>query len=182
VVEPFRFDRTEHLDQLARKAARWARDNAGVIQNAEPEMPAGVFNRAADNWRPLLAIADAAGGEWPARARRAVQCAAESATSDSESVRVLLLIDIRAIFADRHIDRLSSSGLVFALTAIEGRPWAEWNRGKGLTTNGLARLLAPFGIAPATIRMDGADKATLKGYQLVQFADAFARYLRVDEI
>ena len=29
-------------------------------------MPAGVFNRAADNWRPLLAIADAAGGEWPA--------------------------------------------------------------------------------------------------------------------
>ena len=26
-------------------------------------MPAGVLNRAADNWRPLLAIADAAGGE-----------------------------------------------------------------------------------------------------------------------
>jgi len=36
-------------------------------------MPAGIFNRAADNWRPLLAIADLAGGEWPERARQAAQ-------------------------------------------------------------------------------------------------------------
>ena len=31
-------------------------------------MPDGVYNRGADNWRSLLAIADAAGG-WPARGR-----------------------------------------------------------------------------------------------------------------
>ena len=60
-IEPFRFDRTDHLDQLARKAARWALDNADRIRDADPVMPAGVFNRVADNWRPLLAIADAAG-------------------------------------------------------------------------------------------------------------------------
>ena len=76
-IEPFRFDRTEHLDRLSRKAARWAADNAIDVRGADPEMPAGVFNRVADNWRPLLAIADRAAGEWPTRARLAIQRAGE---------------------------------------------------------------------------------------------------------
>ena len=73
-IEAFRFDRTGALDQLARQASRWATDHADRIRSADPEMPVGVFNRTADNWRPLLAIADAVGGEWPARARRAISC------------------------------------------------------------------------------------------------------------
>ena len=72
------------------------------------------------------------------------------------------------------MDRLSSAELVVALIAIEGRPWAEWKVGKPITANGLARLLAPFGIAPSTIRTSGG---TPKGYQRAQFEDAFARYL-----
>jgi Protein of unknown function (DUF3631) len=61
------------------------------------------------------------------------------------------------------------------LIAIEGRPWAEWKHGKPITANGIARLLAPFpGIKPGTIR---TSVGTPKGYQLVQFDDAFARYL-----
>jgi putative DNA primase/helicase len=174
-VEPFRFDRTEHLDQLARKLARWAADVADRIRETDPDVPAGVFNRAADNWRPLLAIADTAGANWPARARLAVQYTGEA--GDEKSVRVLLLADIRAIFAepDRlERDRLSSSELVTSLIAIEGRLWAEWKAGKPLTANGLARLLAPFGIAPGTIR---TSVGTPKGYQRAQFEDAFARYL-----
>ena len=178
-IATFRFDRTGHLDQFSRKAARWAADNADRIRSADPDMPAGVFNRVADNWRPLLAIADAAGGEWPARARRAVQCSGASANGNDQSARVLLLTDLRAIYANRGVDRLSSADLVVALIAIEGRPWAEWKHGKPLTTNGLARLLAPFGIAPATIR---TSTGTPKGYQLSQFEDAFARYLPRDEI
>jgi hypothetical protein len=170
-IEPFRFDRTDHLDRLARMAARWAADNAERIGRAEPDMPASLFNRAADNWRPLLAIADAAGGEWAARARRAAQSAT---AGDDESVRALLLADIRAIFAERTVDRLASADLVEALVAIEGRPWAEWKAGKPITPNGLARMLAPFRIVPGTIRIPGD---TRKGYQLAHFEDTFARYL-----
>ena len=143
-IGTFRFDRTGHLDQLACKAARWALDNEDQIRGADPNLPAGVFNRAADNWRPLLAIADAARGEWPERARRAVQCAGASATGDEQSVRVLLLSDIRSIFAERRLDRLSSAELVAALVTIEGRPWAEWKAGKPITPNALARQLAWF--------------------------------------
>jgi putative DNA primase/helicase len=174
-IERFRFDRTDHLDQLARKAARWARDNADRIRSADPEMPEGVVNRAADNWRPLLAIADAAGGEWPAHARQAVQCTGASETGDDQSARVLLLTDIRAVFAERKLDRIPSAVLVAALNSTEGRPWAEWHRGKGLTPNSLARMLAPFQIAPASVRM--SDGTTPKGYLFSQFEDAFARYL-----
>jgi hypothetical protein len=65
--------------------------------------------------------------------------------------------------------------LVEALVAIEGRPWAEWKSGKPITANGLARLLAPFRIAPATIR---TGDRTAKGYHFAQFEDAFARYPR----
>jgi Protein of unknown function (DUF3631)/Primase C terminal 2 (PriCT-2) len=176
-IGPFRFDRTGHLDQLARKAARWATDSADRIRAADPDMPAGVFNRVADNWRPLLCIADAAGGEWSARARQAVQCTVTGAGNSEESIRVLLLVDIRTVFTDRNLDRVPSADLVGALNSIEGRPWAEWNRGKGLSPNGLARLLAPFRIAPATIR---TANGTPKGYQLAQFEDAFARYLPRD--
>ena len=90
------------------------------------------------------------------------------------SARVLLLGDIRAIFAARGADKLASVDIVAELIAIEGRPWAEWKAGKPITANGLARLLAPFNIVPSTIRI---GDATPKGYQLAQFGDVFVRYL-----
>jgi hypothetical protein len=169
-IEPFRFDRTAHLDQMARKAARWAADNAAYVRGIDPEMPSGVFNRVADNWRPLLAIADRAGSEWPRRARLAIARAGEREQSTSE----LLLADIHAIFAQRDADRLTSAELVASLVALEGRPWAEWKAGKPISANGLARLLARFAIGPETIRV--GDR-TPKGYQRIQFDDAFRRYL-----
>jgi hypothetical protein len=172
-VEPFRCDRTEHLDQLASKAKRWAADNDNRVRASDPLMPQGVFNRVADNWRPLLAIADVAGGEWPQRARRALQ--AIQATAEDESVRVQLLTDICAIFDEYKLDRLPSFQLVEALIAIEGRPWAEWKAGKPLSQNGLARLLKPLKIRPATKRIAG--EKTAKGYYLSDFDDAFRRYL-----
>jgi hypothetical protein len=70
-ITRFRSDRTPHLDTLARKIARWAKDHADALRNADPTMPAGVFNREADNLLPLFAIADEAGGAWGERAREA---------------------------------------------------------------------------------------------------------------
>jgi putative DNA primase/helicase len=172
-IEAFRFDRTANLDDLARQAAQWAVDNADFLQRADPKMPAGVLNRTADNWRPLLAIADLVGGQWPLRARRAAQ-AASTAASDDQSVRVRLLNDIRSIFTERHADKMASAELVAALVGIEERPWAEWKAGKPITPNSLAGLLKPFGILPGTIRV---GDTTPKGYQLAHFQDAFERYL-----
>jgi putative DNA primase/helicase len=171
-VKQFRSERTDDLRQLARKIARWTADNQSALRAHEPET-GSLFNRAADNWRPLLAIADLAGGDWAAAAR-AIAEGSEGAKQD-QSTRTMLLSDIRDVFAGRpDADRISSNVLATELGAMEGRPWAEWRNGKPITAASLARTLAPFGISPGT-RRDGSD--TFKGYLLADFNEAFARYL-----
>src|SRR5580765_6635537 len=62
-----RFDsrHTEIEAILCRKLARWAHDNFAALQACDPPMPPGAYNRVADNWRPIFAIAQIAGGDWP---------------------------------------------------------------------------------------------------------------------
>jgi putative DNA primase/helicase len=171
VVEQFRFDRTEKLDVLARKVARWGKDTVARLCMMDPLMPARLSNRAADNWRPLLTIADAVGGDWPKRAR---EIAAATVDAD-QSKRASLLADIRDVFEEKRSDKISSVDLVDALVALEGHDWAEYRQGRPITTNGLARLLARDNISPGTVWF--GEGHSLKGYKLSQFDDAFARYL-----
>src|SRR5262245_19018111 len=151
-AEPFRPDRAGHLDVMTRKAARWTQDNADRIGAADPAMPQGIINRQADNWRPLLAIADVAGGEWRERARKAAE-ASRYAEGDDGSRLEILLADIRDAFADKA--EMPSADLVKALVELEGHPWAEFGRSrKPLTQNGLARRLKLLGIAPEPIEVE----------------------------
>jgi putative DNA primase/helicase len=174
LVEHFRFERTEPLDRLARMCARWAADNMGPLKKADPEVPPNLFNRTADNWRPLLAIADLAGGEWPERARTIAAAAVDS----DQQKRVGLLSDIRDVFDAKDGDRIKSADLVAALAAMEGHPWAEFGKsGKPLSPNALAYMLADDHIKPKPIRFGPGPKDTAKGYERGQFEDAFARYL-----
>jgi hypothetical protein len=57
------------LRDLGRMVLRWVTDNLDTIEQAFPEVPGELNDRAADAWSPLLAIADMAGGDWPARAQ-----------------------------------------------------------------------------------------------------------------
>jgi hypothetical protein len=172
-IAPFRPDRADALDVLARKAARWAADNAEAIGGADPDMPEGIINREADNWRPLLAIAGMAGGNWPERARQAAISAHAAGSADEASRLELLLGDIRTISKGKA--QMPSADLVETLVKMEGRPWAELGKArKALTPNRLASMLRPLGITSGTIRV--GDK-TPKGYILKHFDEAFARYL-----
>ena len=171
-VESFRADRASELGILGRKAARWADDHAVALQAAEPDM-GDLVNRAADNWRPLFAIADAIGGEWRDRVR-AIAAAAEAKKEDL-SVRTMLLADIRDILRSRsHSDRIGSNELATELGQLEGRPWAEWKNGKPITAASLARQLAPFSITPTSHRI---GSATPRGYLYSDFEEAFSAYL-----
>ena len=60
-IERIRIDRLDALKDLQRKCARWAIDHIQLLKFVDPEIPNGLHDRAADNWRPLLAIADLAG-------------------------------------------------------------------------------------------------------------------------
>jgi putative DNA primase/helicase len=145
-IERFRFDRVAHLDQLARQIARWVNDNGARIGQLDPELPPSIYNRTADNWLPLLALADVAGGAWPDRARTAMLQAYAGAAGDDTSRIELLLGDVRDIFDTLESDRLSSAALIEHLVEIMPRPWAEYGKsGKPITQNKLARLLQPLG-------------------------------------
>lgn len=53
--------------------ALWTAGVRDEAAQAQPELPAWLMNRPAEIWTPLLAIADAAGGGWPERAREACE-------------------------------------------------------------------------------------------------------------
>ena len=62
--------------------------------NSDPEMPAKLRNRIADNWRPLISIADSLG--WGEQAREAMSIFARE-FQDADA-KILLLSDIRKVF------------------------------------------------------------------------------------
>ena len=130
-------------------------------------------------WRPLIAIADVAGGSWPERARQAAASLENSAADESESITVMLFGDIRAAFEQHGDSKMPSAKLAAYLNEMEDRPWPEYGRSrKPITTVQIARLLRRHAISPNSIRM--GDK-TPKGYHLDQFKNAFARYLTLFE-
>ena len=156
---------------LRQKAARWAADNFAKLADPDPQIPDALNDRAADNWRPLLAIADLAGGDWPKKAQDAASVLSGEEVS---TFNVDLLADIRATFGEAEI--ITSADLVAALVADPERPWATWGKGdKPFTQNGLARLLKPFAIISDTVHPAGRPHA--KGYKRVWFEDAWASYL-----
>jgi putative DNA primase/helicase len=173
-IATFRFDQTEGLGQLARMAARWATDNLERLKDTNPAMPATLQNREADNWRPLLAIADVAGREWPVRVQEIAQLLTASNRVSEQSAGVMLLEDICLFFESQEKRRVSSNEIAVFLKGLEGRPWSEWKGGKAITQKAIANLLAPFDISTAEMRV---GHQVLRGYHIEQFEDAFARYV-----
>lgn len=170
------------LDELGRDAcdllrgriARLVGDYGDALTRARPERPPGLHDRAWDNWRPLIAIADLAGDDWAARARSAAAALSAAADEDEEEIAVLLLYDIREVFEQHGMDRVATDSLLNALNRESERPWFTLNRGKELDARGLAKRLKPYGISPRATRTNDGN---LKGYILKDFADAFSRYL-----
>jgi hypothetical protein len=123
----------------------------------------------------LLAIADQAGGKWPARARAALLnlFGLRAQAEDNLELGALLLGDIRLIFGDSE-QSMFSVDICKGLTAMEDRPWPEWRQGKPITVTQLARAVQPFGLRPTTVRI-GTNIA--KGYYKKAFKEAWSRYL-----
>lgn len=177
-VKRFRIDRAGELEALGQKIARWVSDNRFKIAGWDGTVPQLLNDRAADNWRPLLAIAHAMGPE-------AFQMAQDAAVGlsridDEGSVAILLLADIRSLFLMQGKTRLPTEDILAYLHDLESRPWPEYKNNKPLTESQLAGLLKDYGPKPKTRRFD--DGSNRKGYALQEFQDAFERYLPVEPV
>ena len=171
-VQRLRVDRLD-VEHLRRQAARWVVDHLDELRSADPEVPEGLGDRAADNWRPLLGIADLAGGLWPEQARKAATLLHEVSSRDEGSVGTMLLVDLRALFRRYGADRLASQFIVEALAELEERPWPEWRHGNPITTRQLACELGRFGVKPKQLRIDGEK---VRGYERGDLEEAWERY------
>jgi hypothetical protein len=172
-VAPFRRRVQQPIGHALRdRIAAWAATVVDGLADAWPEMPEGVTDRDADVWEAPLAVADAAGGDWPARARVAAVALVAESKESTPSLGVRLLADLRTVFRDQ--DVMSTSAILKALCALEEAPWGEIAKGEPLNARGLSARLKPYGVAPKTVRI-GAE--TPKGYSREDLADAWSRYL-----
>jgi putative DNA primase/helicase len=173
-VARMRVDRDEGFGELASKADRWIADHFEALRSADPDVPRALNDRQADNWRPLLAIADLAGGGWPAKARSAA-LDLSATDEDADTIGVQLLASVRLAFG--LAKQISTDDLLKHLHAMSEAPWSEFGRQrKPITPRQLASLLKPFGITSGTLR---EGDGTYKGYRREQFESAWTRYLSV---
>jgi hypothetical protein len=172
-VDPYRTRRdAPPLNQLRDHLTDWARQQLRELQHATPAMP--LEDRAADTWEPLVAIADLAGGDWPARARdaAAIMTAAEAQQEEDTSASVRLLADLREVFGAA--EALYTTTILEALHKLEDAPWPDWY-GHPLSTRDLAKLLRPYDIRSKSVREHGTGPS-LKGYAHADLHDAWQRY------
>lgn len=179
-VEPFRHRVHANAGHALRdRLAAWTTAVAGQLTDAYPTLPEQITDRPADVWEPLLAIAEAAGGQWPARAREAcVELVAAAQSTDSGSLGIRLLSDLRDVFTitdaegkptgEMH-DALPTEVILERLRGIEDAPWAELGKQRQpLDARGLARRLKPYSVRPHQYR-DGPGKQ--RGYSVAGLTD-----------
>jgi hypothetical protein len=180
-------ERLRDLDTTAlrERCIRFVEQNANAIASARPEIPENLNDRAADIWEPLFALADIAGGDWPAKARRAAD--GLTASAQGRSPIGALLFDISCGLARQKTKRIFSRNLVEFLNGFTDRPWLDLpglrfvysGKRKQLTELWLAQQLRPYGLRPRTIRIDD-DVA--KGYVLEEMREVFRRYVPRSEL
>jgi hypothetical protein len=175
-VDPYRTRRdAPPLHELRDRLTSWAREHLPELHHAAPAMP--LEDRAADTWEPLIALADLAGGDWPARARAAavVMTAAEAQQEEDTSAGVRLLGDLREVFDQAGADTLYSATILEALHKLDEAPWADWY-GHPLRPRELATLLRAYQVRPRDVREHGTGPQR-KGYTRADLYEPWARYV-----
>ncbi|MGX1352485.1 hypothetical protein AB7M49_006094 [Bradyrhizobium elkanii] len=186
-VEPFRH--REHAPQgeeLRRRLEQWSGTVVDQAEQARPDIPLTIEDRNADCWEALLAVADLAGGEWPELARNAaIAIVAASQTTAPPSLNLLLLSDLRIVFASNLLavkaslpHGLPTKDTLEALLKLEDGPWSQLGKEREpLKASGLAYRLRDYDVKPKNLRPTRSDDGQCKGYHLADLADAWRRYL-----
>ena len=93
-----------------------------------------------------------------------------------ESLGVRLLAACREIIGSKTF--LPTKELLTELVKRTEEPWARYNKGEPITADALAILLRPYKVKPDAHCKKRKGKVTnTRGYYLIEFEDAWARYL-----
>jgi hypothetical protein len=81
--------------------------------------------------------------------------------------------------ANKSLRYIATEELLEALIQCEDSDWARYNRGESLTSKQLAKLLAPYGLRPKTVRI--REGMTPKGYEIAMLREVITRYAQDGE-
>jgi len=166
--------------------AGWASTVIEVAKGMRPEMPAGVEDRAADCWEPLLVVADLAGSQWPKLAREAaVAFVVAGQNKPPASLYLRCLGDTRTVcwknltaVAQSRPKGLPTRRMLEDMYALDDAPWGAFNKGEAYTSSQLSECLSVYGVESDYLRPHPSQPhLKARGYKLRDLADAWRRYL-----
>jgi hypothetical protein len=189
-VERLRSNKTEHLEKLCRRAARWAADNLERLIDADPDFPDELNDRAQDNWRPLIAIADLISEDAGKNARRAAIAIVKNYLVE-EAIGTMLLADVAAIVKaevercekakEKRPEIISTDTILDSLKKLPDRPWATWSKPdapweerRPISSHRVAGFLKAFELKPGRKKLEGVQ---VRGYATAAVLEAAARYI-----
>jgi hypothetical protein len=167
-------------EPIRQRMARAALDVLADLADADVVRPAGLHDRAWNNWRPLLTLATLAGPDWYARAAKAA-AALTNGDGLTPDRNVLALQHVHEALQSEPSGKLSTEAVLLSLVARDDAEWARyWSRDvsnlelRSPAAN-LAKFLAPFGVRPRQLWI---GERNVRGYDREDFeAEDVAPYL-----
>jgi Protein of unknown function (DUF3631) len=153
----------------------WATDAEllKTLRASHPQMPEFMSDRQEDIWEPLLAIADAIGGDVPKLAREAARVLCDN--DDELGYGATQLAAIRKVVGEQ--DRITSSDLINGLWeagALPSRLMEDEEPNHKKIGHWLSKFIKSYGGKPA--RKLRFDEKTLMGYEAADLKQIFDRY------
>jgi putative DNA primase/helicase len=185
VPDRLRTRRTPELISLHRQLDASAAGVTALPMPNKGEMPAGVYNRAADNFEPLFAVAGQGGNRWLRRIRQAADASLRTEHLPTHTARLLASVKL-AFGEDVKPDTfLDTEELAARLAAQTGENWDTANNRHPVNEywfrKHLIGLLKPPGAQQRQEPLPGGSRRHRRGYYYHQFNDAFRRHLTEED-
>ena len=153
----------------------WSKDSEllKTLRESQPQMPEFMSDRQEDIWEPLLAIADAIGGDVPELARDAARVLCDN--DDELGYGAAQLAAIRKIVGDQ--SRITSADLINGLweaDALPSRLMEDDEPNHKKIGHWLSKFIQSYGGKPARKLRFGEQ--TFKGYERAELKPIFDRY------
>jgi hypothetical protein len=145
--------------QLRAALGSWAGAYAGELAEAEPELPEGADGRTAQIWTPILAVAEAAGGDLPDRAWDALyELALRGGLSSSEDADAMSeLAEVR-----QQLRRLRGGGILMATFGYARVSMAPAKSRKAQHVDNQVQRLLADGIPDENVYVDDGRSGKLR--------------------
>ncbi|QWC85534.1 DUF3631 domain-containing protein [Nocardioidaceae bacterium] len=161
---------------IGKQLAAWADTVRDEVRTTRPTLPEKVRGRARERWAPLMRVAVAAGGRWPALVERLSvedveeQEIAREEGAVSQKPHVVLLQHVAEVWPPGQTF-VTAEELIDALVAEHPDMWGDFSTyGKRLTPQRMGRMLSNYRVL--TSRPGGRER----GYTAATLATPLRRF------